>query len=164
MRWHGMEHTESLLPKIFPDFMKKYNSNHQSNKALGIIYRKCENVRHHIDMDWRSNHHVKQLLFEEDHKFDALLEVDGYKKYIDDAQDNLTSYCDEMLSIQYRWDVKTDTDIECFIVCPLRTVKLANVKEFEIKQKIKVQVNSLKQKYRQIFFREFDDRKDDEDA
>ena len=147
--WFSLQYKTPLLPLIYPYFMRKYNSQYESKNALGQIYRKCENVIYSMD----DNYKLKKLMFEDDGKFDELLVVDGYEKYEENAEECLISYSDEILSIRCRWNIKTE--IELFMNRPLTNITLPNVKDFEVKQKIKYQVNALKRKYRNIFFDEF---------
>ncbi len=51
--------------------------------------------------------------------------------------------------------------MEIWLNRPLSNIKLPNLKEFDIKQKIKNSMNQLKSKYRKLFFDQFKNEKEE---
>eukprot|EP01083_Nonionella_stella_P145459 455888_1 len=156
LSWYGGKHKASLLPKRFPYFMRKYNSVYESQHALGQIYRNCKRKINSLYKKTGLN----DMKFSECKEFDALWTVDGYETYQQDAFNVLEHYWCDIRAIMNRWQI--DTEIELFMNMPLRSVKIPGLKDFDIKQKIKYQMNGLKSKYRAMFFDPFDDEDLDE--
>eukprot|EP01084_Bolivina_argentea_P150423 262692_1 len=152
MNWYGSTYKESLLPKDFPYFMKKYNSCYHSRYALGKIYRRCG--KHLIAFEQM----LKKKSAANSSKFDDKFLDCLSEQYVYEAKKLFAQYRYEILTIQNRWGIKTE--MELFMNRPLTYIKLPNLKEFDVKQKIRYQMNALKQKYRNIFFDEFKDTND----
>ncbi|ETO24495.1 hypothetical protein RFI_12665 [Reticulomyxa filosa] len=165
-----------LIPWTFPDFMQnKQRPYYMSDKALGKIFRKSrqsKNARIFLQnfvanfvnkapekrriaaIQAQQQTLPKHLqpkfgelirLMQEDPKhFDQLYQpvlniFDGYRK--------------EMLSIQKRFEVRTE--LELFMNRVLHYFSIPGMREYEIRQRIEAQVNVVKTKFRGLFFREF---------
>eukprot|EP01084_Bolivina_argentea_P046259 85192_1 len=155
VNWYGIKNRQSLLTKKFPYFMRKYNSIYQSEHALGEIYRHCTK-----EIKILNNKNKYGEIYMKCDSFNQLLMINGYEKYIGNAQTVLDHYKYDILSIKNRWCIKTE--IELFMNRPLSNIKIPNLKDFDIKQKIKNSMNGIKNKYRSIFFDEFKINKDND--
>eukprot|EP01083_Nonionella_stella_P316696 1149695_1 len=152
-----VESIKPLYCQSDPYFMRKYNSVYESQHALGQIYRNCKRKINSLYKKTGLN----DMKFSECKEFDALWTVDGYETYQQDAFNVLEHYWCDIRAIMNRWQI--DTEIELFMNMPLRSVKIPGLKDFDIKQKIKYQMNGVKHKYRAIFFDEFNDEAEEKE-
>ncbi|ETO10439.1 hypothetical protein RFI_26940 [Reticulomyxa filosa] len=165
-----------LLPSSYPDFMHKHKRKcYQSEKALGKIYQIFKDAD--ISTIFHTNF-IRQFVQTDPTRRKLIKSTDNYSKLptflrarlarlVEQMQKKIDffdkivrpvitlyrEYQKEMESIQNRFEVATE--IELFMNKLLFYSGVPGLKEFEAKNKIYIQVNIIKMKFRGIFFRDF---------
>ncbi|KAF9357301.1 hypothetical protein BGX26_003950 [Mortierella sp. AD094] len=132
-----------LRPKRYPDFMEKPpERSYRSNRILGQIFRECrkQETEHFTPRGYRQS-------------FNAMLLVDGYESYMDDAQRCKALYDEEVSSLMNQYGVRSDLEVASGFIMGVDMI--TNKKEHDVRKSIVNAYSIIRRRFRNEFEREF---------
>ncbi|RUS13307.1 RNA dependent RNA polymerase-domain-containing protein [Endogone sp. FLAS-F59071] len=131
--------------EVYPDFMGKPNSK-RSNRILGRLYREIVGEE---DLDHIADNPCLTYQRDEEIGVDPMFLVDGYEKYLDEAESTKSAYDRDLRAIMSKYKIKTEAEAITGHILDFRPIHRRKL--YDVQEMVAAEVSDHILKYRKLF-------------